>query len=85
MPQQWKITAVADDGEHVIIEENKGGLLRRLLTSAVHKLYGEDKEVDKYEIVINGTIQTNLDVSLEHAGLRDGSEVVVQPIDVSRG
>jgi hypothetical protein len=85
MSDQWKIKAVADDGEHVIIEENKNGPLRRVLTTAVHELYGKDKEVDKYEIVINGTVQTNLDVSLEHAGLHDGSEVVVQPVDVSRG
>lgn len=85
MSDQWKITAVADDGEHVTIEEDKDGLLRRLLTTAVHKLYGEHKEVDKYEIVIDGTVQANLDVSLEQAGLHDGSEVVVQPVDVSKG
>jgi hypothetical protein len=85
MSEQWKITAIADDGEHVTIEENKDSLLRRLLTEAVHKLYGEDKAVDKYEVVIDGTVQTDLDVSLEHAGLHDGSEVVVQPVDVSRG
>ena len=85
MSDRWKITAIADDGEHVTIEENKDGLLRRLLTEAVHKLYGKDKKVDDYEILTDGTVQTNLDVSLEHAGLRNGSEVVVQPVDVSRG
>jgi len=85
MSGRWKITAVADDGEHVTIEENKDGLLRRLLTEAVKKLYGEDKKVDEYEIVISGTVQTNLDVTLEQADLHDGSEVVVQPKDVSRG
>ena len=85
MSDRWKITAIADDGEHVTVEENKNGLLRRLLTEAVHKLYGEDKKVEEYEILIDGTVQTNLDVSLEQAGLHDGSEVVVQPKDVSRG
>ena len=85
MSDRWKITAITDDGEHVTIEENKDGLLLRLLTEVVHKLYGEDKKVEEYEILINGTVQTNLDVSLEQAGLHDGSEVVVQPKDVSRG
>ena len=85
MSDRWKITAIADDGEHVTIEENKDGLLRRLLTEAVKKLYGEDKKVEEYEIVIGGTVQTNLEVSLEQAGLHDGSEVVVQPKDVSKG
>jgi len=85
MSDRWKITAIADDGEHVTIEESKDGLLRRLLTEAVKKLYGEDKKVDEYEIVVNGTVQTDLDLSLEQADLHDGSEVVVQPKDVSRG
>ena len=85
MADRWKITAVADDGEHVVIEENEDGLLRSLLTTAVHRLYGEDKEVDKYEIVIGGTVQADLNLSLAGAGLHDGSEVVVQPVDVSRG
>ena len=85
MSDRWKITAIADDGEHVTIEENKDGLLRRLLTEAVKKLYGEDKKVEEYEIVISGTVRTNLDVSLEQVGLHDGSEVVVQPKDVSKG
>jgi predicted DsbA family dithiol-disulfide isomerase len=85
MSDEWKIDAIADDGEQVTIEEHKDGLLHRLLTEAVHKLYGEDKKVDEYEILIDGTVQTNLDVSLVQAGLHDGSEVVVQPKDVSRG
>lgn len=85
MSDRWKITAIADDGEHVTIEENKDGLLRRLLAEAVKELYGEDKKTEEYEILVNGTVQTNLDVSLEQVGLRDGSEVVVQPKDVSRG
>ena len=85
MPERIAIIAVADDGEHVTIEEDKDILLRHLLHVAVRKLYGEDKEADKYELVINGTVQTDLSVTLHHAGLHDGSEVVVQPIDVSRG
>jgi hypothetical protein len=85
MSDRWEIIAIADDGEHVAIEENKDGLLHRLLTEAVKKLYGEDKKTEEYEIVITGTVQTNLDVSLEQAGLYDGSEVVVQPKDVSKG
>lgn len=85
MSQQWKITAVADDGEHVVIAEDKDNVLRRLLIAAVRELYGRDKKVDEYELVIKGTVQTDLDITLEHAGLHDGSEVVVQPVDVSRG
>lgn len=85
MSDRWKIIAIADDGEDGAIEENKDGLLRQLLTEAVHKLYGKDKKVDEYEILIDGTVHADLDVTLEHAGLHNGAEVVVQPVDVSRG
>jgi hypothetical protein len=85
MSERIKITAVADDGEHVTVEEDKDSPLHHLLHAAVRELYGKDKAVDKYELVINGSVQTNLDATLKHAGLHDGSEVVVQPVDVSRG
>jgi hypothetical protein len=82
---RWTITAVADDGDEASIEEAKDGSLRQLLSRAVHDLYGAGKDDEKYEIVIGGGIQANLDATLEQAGLHDGSEVVVQPKDVSKG
>jgi hypothetical protein len=82
---RWTITAVADDGDVASIEEDKDGSLRRLLTRAVRDLYGPGKDDEQYEIVIAGTVQANLDATLEQAGLHDGSEVVAQPKDVSKG
>jgi hypothetical protein len=82
---RWAITAIADDGDKASIEENKDGSLRRLLTRAVRDLYGPGKDDEEYEIVIGGVIQADLDATLEQAGLHDGSEVVVQPTDVSKG
>jgi hypothetical protein len=83
--ERWTIIAVADDGDEARIEESKDGELRRLLREAVRRLYGEGHDVDKYELVIGGVVQQDLEVTLEQAGLHDGSEVVVQPRDVSRG
>lgn len=82
---RWTITAIADDGEHASIKEDDDGHLRQLLAKAVHVLYGADKNVEDYELVIAGVTQTNLDLTLEQAGLHDGSEVIVQPKDVSKG
>lgn len=82
---RWTIVAVADDGDEAKIEEGKNGELRRLLREAVRRLYGDGHDVEKYELVIGGVIQQDLDVTLEQAGLHDGSEIVVQPKDVSRG
>ena len=82
---RWTITAVADDGDQASIEENKDSHLRRLLTRAVRDLYGPGKDDDQYEIVIGGVTQTDVNVTLEQADLHDGSEVVVQPKDVSKG
>lgn len=83
--KRWTIIAVADDGEQASIEESKDGHLRQLLARAVRDLYGPDEDDEQYEIVIGGITQTDLDATLEQAGLHDGSEVVVQPKDVSKG
>ena len=82
---RWTITAVADDGDKASIGETKDRQLRVLLTRAVQDLYGYGKDDEQYEIVIGGVAQTDLDASLEQAGLYDGAEVVVQPKDVSKG
>jgi len=82
---RWTITAIADDGDKASIEESEDGSLRRLLTTAVRDIYGPGKDDEKYEIVIGGIVQANLDATLEQAGLHDGSDVVVQPKDVSKG
>jgi hypothetical protein len=81
----WTIIAVAGDGGEARLEENPHSLLRHLLIQAVHRLYGAHVNADDYEIVIDGVAQTNLDISLEQAGLHNDAEVVVQPRDVSKG
>lgn len=83
--KRWTITAVSDAGDEVRISENDDATLQTLLTEAVHKLYGEHANVAEYEIVIAGVAQKDLALSLEQAGLHDGSEVVVQVKDVHRG
>jgi hypothetical protein len=82
---RWIIVVVADDGEHVEIEENKHSHLRQLLTKAIRELYGHGHKVDEYELVIGGVVQVSLDLTLEQAGLHEKAEVVVQPRDVSKG
>lgn len=81
----WTITAVAADGDEARLEESPHSLLHHLLDQAVRRLYGDHANPADYELLVNGTVQTDLEVSLERAGLHDGSEVVVQPKNVSRG
>lgn len=82
---EWTIVAVSDAGDEARIPEKPDASLETLLTKAVHKLYGEHADVSKYEIQIDGTSQENLGLTLEQAGLHDGSEVVVQVKEVHRG
>jgi hypothetical protein len=81
----WSITAAAADGDEVTLEESPHSVLSHLLGEAVRRLYGDHARVDDYELLIGGTVQTNLQLTLEQAGLHDNAEVVVQPKNVSRG
>lgn len=81
----WTIVAVATDGDEAQLEESAHSTLSHLLGQAVRRLYGDHAVPGEYEILVNGVVQSDLDVSLEKAGLHDGSEVVVQPKNVSRG
>ena len=81
----WTITAVAADGEEARIQESPHSLLNHLLGRAVRRLYGEHATAADYELLISGIVQTNLQLSLEQAGLHDDAEVIVQPKNVSRG
>lgn len=79
------ITVASDAGDTETIELNENVLMRQLLIRGVHKLYGEGENQTEYEVLIDGSAVEDLTVSLKDAGLQDGSTVVVQKIDVSRG
>jgi len=81
----WTIVAVAGDGDEARFEDNPHSPLRHLLDQAVRRLYGQAANPSDYEMLIAGTVQTDLEISLQQAGLRNGAEVVVQPRDVSKG
>ena len=81
----WTIIAATDSGDEVSISAHPGETLKALLVKAVHELFGEHSNPEEYEILIGGVQAENLGLSLEQAGLHDGSEVIVQKIDVHRG
>lgn len=81
----WTIIAVAADGDEARLEESPHSPLRQLLDRAVHQLYGQAANPGDYEVLINGVVQTDLETSLQQAGLHTDAEVVVQPKDVSKG
>ena len=83
--KQWTIIAVADSGDTARVAAHPGETVKALRAKAVHELYGAHAEPEKYEVLIGETVIEDLEVSLERAGLHDGSEVLVQAIDVHRG
>lgn len=83
--REWTITAANGEGDTVELREHPASQLDHLLRQGVHKLVGEHAKPDEYELLIRGRVQTNLILTLEAAGLQDGSEVTILPKDVSRG
>jgi len=81
----WTIIAATDSGDEASISAHPGETLKALLVKAVHELFGAHASPDEYEILIGDVKAEDLELSLEKAGLHDGSEVIVQKIDVHRG
>jgi hypothetical protein len=82
-----KLTIVVVDGEGDTkdVIENEHGTLKHLLRRGLRELVGDHADPSEYDLLIDGTIQENLEETLIKAGLRDGSEVVILSKDVSRG
>jgi hypothetical protein len=82
-----KLTIVVADGEGDTkdVIENEHGTLKHLLRRGLKELVGDHADPAEYDLLINGTIQENLEETLVKAGLKDGSEVVILSKDVSRG
>lgn len=81
----WTIIAATDAGDEASISAHPGETLKALLVRAVHELFGGHANPEAYEVLIAGAKAENLELSLEQAGLHDGSEVIVQKIDMHRG
>lgn len=81
----WTIIAATDSGDEVSISAHPGETLKALLVKAVHELFSAHANPDEYEILIGDVKAEDLELVLEKAGLHDGSEVIVQKIDVHRG
>jgi hypothetical protein len=81
----WTIVAADGEGDTVDLREPKDSRLEHLLRQAVHHLVGAHAKVDDYELLIGGVVQTNLELTLEAAGLHDRAEVVIMLKDVNRG
>jgi hypothetical protein len=82
----WTITVAGGEGDVVQIEINEHNKLSKLLREGLHALYGNPPpDPDGYDLLIAGTPQDNLELTLVEAGLADASEVTILPKDVSRG
>jgi hypothetical protein len=81
----WTIVAANGEGDTVELHDAKHSRLAHLLLQAVHQLVGAHAKPDDYDLLIAGVVQTNLDLTLEAAGLHDHAEVVIMLKDVNRG
>lgn len=79
------ITVVGGEGDEESVEINENAPLSQLLQKGVKALYGDSADPSAYDLIIAGTIQEDLSVKVENAGLSEGSEVTILAKDVSRG
>jgi hypothetical protein len=82
---EWTIIAADQDGDTEDLRENEHAHLEHLLRQGVRELVGEHAKPDEYDILIDGTVQEDLSLTLVAAGLHNESEVLILPKNVSRG
>ena len=81
-----RLIVTGAEGDDAEIRANVHQHLRQVLQAGLHALYGEPgPESTGYDVVIAGNVVTNLDATIEEAGLTDGDEIAILPRDVSRG
>jgi hypothetical protein len=81
----WTIVAADQAGDTKNLTENELAHLDQLLREGVRELVGPHANPSDYDLLIGGTIQEDLKLTLVDAGLHDNSEVLILPKDVSRG
>jgi hypothetical protein len=82
----WTISVAGGEGDVEQVKINDHNKLSKLLREGLHALYGEPPpDPSGYDLLIAGTPQDNLELTLAEAGLADGSEVTILSKDVSRG
>lgn len=81
----WTIIAADQEGDTKSLKENEHAHLDQLLREGVRELIGPHANPGDYDILINGTIQEDLSITLTAAGLHNDSEVLILPQNVSRG
>ncbi len=80
------IFVAGQEGDVEKVKVAQDNSLAELLAEGLHKLYlGEHKRAEDYDLLVGGVVATDLAQTVHAAGLRDGSEVVIAPKDVSRG
>ena len=80
------ITVADQEGDTEKVNVKNTDTLASLLRLGLDELYSkQNKNAADYDIVMTGVAATDLSQTVSQAGLRDGSEVVIAPKDVSRG
>lgn len=87
-PADHHLSIVVADGEgdEATVTLNPNQHLAQLLREGLAALFGEPvPDPGDYDLLIGGTPVSDLSKTLADAKLKDGSEVVIMPKDVSRG
>lgn len=80
------IFVASQEGDVEKVKVGPTDRLAALLEKGVEELYpDQDRSAADYDLVIAGVVATDLTQTVLAAGLRDESEVVIAPKDVSRG
>lgn len=80
------ITVADQEGDTEKVKIDRADTLAALLRLGLDELYRkQNKNAADYDLVINGVAVNDLSQTVAQAGLRDRSEVVIAPKDVSRG
>jgi len=80
------VTVSGQEGDTKSIEINIHQHLKQLLHEGLIALYGKPSpDPEKYDLVFKGKILSELNQTIEQAGIHRGDEVSILPKEISRG
>jgi hypothetical protein len=84
-PNTISVKVIGQEGDSATVEVNIHQKLHHLLEVGLKALYNPPPSANEYELVFNGIALSDLEKTIEQAGIHNGNRVTIQPKDVSRG
>lgn len=84
-PNTISVKVIGQEGDSAVVDVNIHQKLHHLLEVGLKALYNPTPNASEYEMVFNGSVLSNLAMTIDQAGIRNENRVTIQPKDISRG